>query len=663
LKSLCWASALILAGSALAAPAAALAQDASQLDLERLLNQQVTSASKYAQRIADAPSAVTVITADDIRRMGAADLPEVLRMVPGLNLRQKAPGSYATSARNEYAMLSPKILVLVDGRATMAEAYNLTIWQSVPLSIDQIERIEVVRGPGSALYGANAYDGVISITTKRPTGGTQVLATAGAGQFDEHRGSLLYRQSLGAVRIDAMLDRTQREHHEVLPGSGSQERLANQLQHGSVRLAWSNPAGVDVELSTGGTMARYTDVYFDLPNGFSADTIDKYYVLGSYSHPNIVGSATLGARAYVNRSFSTGDAEAHSYDAEATLETMLGTAHRLVFGVNAKRYEVPRFSLLKGEHAENLFAAYIQDTWTISSHWDLIAGVRSDRHPLSGTTLSPRASLLFKPSQLHTIRASGGRAFRKPNILEFSSDWEYRLSADMPFLGSARIRGNRFLLPESVTSHELGYIGSWGPYVTVTADLFHNHHADLVDLPVIRADTVLFPTPVGPVPVVLPREWMFQNREAGVARGGEVSVTALPASWLRTQANYAFTRLHKEVPGELTWTRTSAPAHKVNAEIGIRPIPSVWVNSTFHFTSEVDHSEGISGPAESAKPLADAQYVTPGYQLLNVNVSADVWRGVTTSLYVQNLLDAEHRDFVHGAHFGRRIVGKVSVQF
>src|SRR5512142_2367842 len=162
------------------------AQEPADTGLQALLARRVTvghfqtvaSASRFSERAADAPAAVTVVTAEDIRRMGAVTIAEALRMVPGLNVITVADGTTTLTARNGIVPISPRVLILLDGRPTAMELYSYTDWAALPVTLNQVEAIEVVRGPGSTLYGANAYDAVIDITTVKPGVGTSIDASA-----------------------------------------------------------------------------------------------------------------------------------------------------------------------------------------------------------------------------------------------------------------------------------------------------------------------------------------------------------------------------------------------------------------------------------------------------------------------------------------------------
>ena len=374
------------------------AQDASELDLESLLNQRISSASKFTQRIADAPSAVTVITAEDIQRMGAIDLPDVLRMVPGLNVRTKSKGAVTVSARNGYEAGSPRVLVLLDGRATVFELHSITMWETLEVTLSQVERIEVVRGPGSALYGANAFDGVISIITKRPAGGTEVDVTAVGGDFGERGANVSGRTSRGALRFDGFLStgesEVQNHPSSLAPVSGVHG--TNDFTKGGVRLGWSNPSGVDLEVS-GGISHGESLSYYHYAYGTFSEQLRNAYGQVRYTHPQLIAGAALTAQLYHNTRYGTADGwDASTSHAEFMLDRSVGSAHRVIAGAVARNVSSGHYSVLDGGRSHFLPAMYVQDAWTISPRWELTGGVRFDHHPETGGKVSPRCYTLVQ---------------------------------------------------------------------------------------------------------------------------------------------------------------------------------------------------------------------------------------------------------------------------
>jgi hypothetical protein len=169
--------------------------DLTELKIEDLMNVDVTSASKKEQKISRVPSAIFVITQEDIFRSGATNLPDLLRMVPGLEVAQINPSTWAISARGFNAQYSNKLLVLIDGRTVYTPLFSGVYWDAQDVPIDSIERIEVIRGPGATVWGANAVNGVINITTKLASGTQGGIATAEGGTLDHGAG--MVRQTTG----------------------------------------------------------------------------------------------------------------------------------------------------------------------------------------------------------------------------------------------------------------------------------------------------------------------------------------------------------------------------------------------------------------------------------------------------------------------------------
>src|SRR5580765_4246763 len=187
----------------LAVPAAALAQkptpDLSQMSIEDLMNIEITSASRKEQRAADAAAAVFVITHDDIRRSGMTTIPDLLRLAPGVQVAQINSNKWAVSVRGFNALYANKLLVLVDGRSIYNRIFSGVFWDAEDPMLDDIDRIEVIRGPGAAIWGANAVNGVINIVTKS-TADTQGVLVRADGGGSGALGSFRYGGTLGSTR-------------------------------------------------------------------------------------------------------------------------------------------------------------------------------------------------------------------------------------------------------------------------------------------------------------------------------------------------------------------------------------------------------------------------------------------------------------------------------
>src|SRR5271168_5298868 len=193
------ACALVLVALGLLAAQAQNAQpDFTALQIEDLMNVDVTSASKKEQKLSQVPAAIFVITKEDIHRSGATDIPDLLRMVPGLEVAQINPSTWAISARGFNGQYSNKLLVLIDGRTVYTPTYSGVYWDTQDVPLDSIERIEVIRGPGATVWGTNAVNGVISIITKLARETQSGVATGEGGTLLHGAGTVRYGGKIGA---------------------------------------------------------------------------------------------------------------------------------------------------------------------------------------------------------------------------------------------------------------------------------------------------------------------------------------------------------------------------------------------------------------------------------------------------------------------------------
>src|SRR5580693_6022966 len=172
-------------------------QDLTQLSLEDLMNTKVTSVSKKEQKMSQVAAAIFVITQEDIRRSGATNLPDLLRMVPGLDVAQINANSWAISARGFNHQFSDKLLVLIDGRSVYTPLFGGVYWDTQDVPMEDIDRIEVIRGPGATVWGANAVNGVINVITKKTTETAGGLLTAGGGTHEQESGTAQYGGKIG----------------------------------------------------------------------------------------------------------------------------------------------------------------------------------------------------------------------------------------------------------------------------------------------------------------------------------------------------------------------------------------------------------------------------------------------------------------------------------
>ena len=450
--------------------------DLIQEDLDFLKEETVSIAVRRAQPISEAPSEVYVITDEDIRHSGATDLPTVLRRVPGLEVMQMTAADFNVSVRGDNQPSANKLLVLIDGRSIYLDSEGGVFWKAIPITLPEIKKIEVLKGPASAIYGFNAFDGVINIITKSPDEINGTLLQVGGGEFDTlmasaiHGGrykNLGYRFSYGYDQTNKWRDRDDQAFRS------NKFNLHTQYALSDVSKVFVEGGLVDV--------TEY-DGKFEEAATPSLDFTDSYVRVG-YEQPDFFlrgwwrrqpidtdtainpSLATFGPGG-TNGIFVTGtdgnhihDATFTTYDLETQHSVPLGTYNLLTYGINY-RYIHSKSTYLSKTVEENRLGFFLQDEWTIHPDLHLIPGVRYDLHTEINPTFSPRVSLIYKLAKDHTLRATFAQAYRPPNTFQTHIE---ATSTTTLFGGAVAIptpiRGNDNLKPEKISSYSLEYQG------------------------------------------------------------------------------------------------------------------------------------------------------------------------------------------------------------
>ncbi len=506
-------------GLILSLTALALAPDPGQAEgemTERLFFQpieKVITAGRTEQSIERAPATVTVISSAEIKASGALTIPELLRFVPGLDVMTISASHAEVNARGLNQLLSNKMLVLIDGRSVYFDFYGGIVWEGLPVLLDQIERIEVVRSPSSALYGANAFSGVINIITKTPRQmkGSQIKVQAGENGTlfssllaGAQRGDTDFRVALGSRRLNS-LDSTDHNSENVVLGN----IYLGHLFQNNLRLS------VEGGMSYGSVehMVRME------MNEFDATT--------TYAKLNLERDG-FRFQAFWNRGdetadpfFSPGEDVSILYntlDLEAQNMTEAGGKNTLIYGASY-RLNTIESSIIDKDHSQNLLAVYFQDEYRPVPEISLLAGFRMDHHPLVGASLSPRGSLIYSPRSDHTLRFSVGQAFRNPSF----TDSYFQLMTPYGLL----IQGQPDLESEKITTWELGYTYFPSHIFRAEIDIFTYRFRDYIgpDAPHLENG----------VPVQ-----SFHNLGRATASGFELSADVLPVPWMKLTSSYSF---------------------------------------------------------------------------------------------------------------------------
>ncbi|MCB9675711.1 MAG: TonB-dependent receptor [Alphaproteobacteria bacterium] len=571
----------------------------------------VVTASRVGQDPLDSPSTLTVLTDEDIRLSGATNLPDILRRVVGVDMMSLSSAQQDMSIRGFNRELANKVLILVDGRSTYLDFLGATIWATVPVSLEEIDRIEVIRGPGSAVYGANAVTGVINIITKTP-GEEPRTVFRGAGGTNGYGSGSVYTSQ----RVDRTSFRLSASYNQV----GRWAKSARVLEGTDTdALALESPL-VDNEdlalrvLRANGRVDRSvgTKGYVSLSGGLSrADNIEYFnigalgdYVIDDHAHHYVradAGYDVVHFRAFWNHDDAiTGpyvrQKGARDLDAKYRLDTVdleleaplsfdTGPlSHVLNVGIGYRRLDT-RFGYLAGgfdqPYAQNHFRGFLNEelTW---KDLKVVGSLRVDKHPLLDVqeTISPRAALIYRLFDKTSVRATAGRAFRQPNNIESYMDFNLPSTADGAYI---RDFGSQGLSPEQITTFEVGVHDESTYFHAADVVFYYNRVTNLIFLDSVTPSIEPFD----------PRTNGYQAGTTGWINQGDVytgygveaEIETYPTDGLDIFANVAVSTVLETPPDGEAVRDGSSSLVKMNLGAAYRTPYRIDISAQAHFVS------------------------------------------------------------------------------
>jgi iron complex outermembrane recepter protein len=421
--------------------------DLMEMDLGDLLDMEVTSVSKKAEPLFKASSAIYVITAEDMKRRGARNIPEALRGAPGVQVNQLTASQYQVSIRGFNEVYSNKLLVMVDGRTVYTPTFSGVYWDTLDVNMADIAQIEVIRGPGATLWGANAVNGVVNIITKSTKDTLGGNITLGSGN-QSHDISGRYGWEL-SEDVTARFY-TKYNYYEELEDSdlNGDDDSWEKHQYG-MRLDW--------QISESELLTAQGDFY--VANQFHSDT-DKRgsnFVL-AYDKSHDDGSST-SAKFFYNGYDSESDTlleDMDTYDFDVqhrwewdNHEMTLGGGYRTTHG----RYEQKGFVNIYSDHYE-FYNLYLQDKITISDTFSVTPGVKAEYNSYTNAEIMPSLRAAWTPNENHTVWGAISKAVRTPSFFENGS----KISTGQSFGPyGVYLRGNENQISEELMAYELGY--------------------------------------------------------------------------------------------------------------------------------------------------------------------------------------------------------------
>jgi iron complex outermembrane receptor protein len=520
--------------------------DLTSLSVDDLMNVEVTSVSRKGQKLSDTAAAVFVITQDDIQRSGATSIPEILRIVPGLDVARLTGNSWAISARGSNGQYANKLLVMIDGRNVYTPLFAGVFWDVQDTLIEDIDRIEVIRGPGGTLWGANAVNGIINIITKHAIETQGRLVSVGSGDVDGSSASARYGGSFGRNGYYRAYGKSFDRPDSV--GATTPAHDAWAVNRAGFRADWTSRKG--------DTFTAQGDLYRGMavngggpidPANPDANTTASTRVSGGdiqFRWKSIQSSrsdTTLQAYLYDSARRDTALLlNRRTLDIDFSHHLKLGSRNDTVWGAGYRRSEDPvdgpGFKLVRDSNIAATASAFVQDEIAVATAFHVIVGTKVQYDKTSNLQFQPTLRVLLKVNQRQTIWAAVTSAIRTPAETELYGRIVVGAFPDgTGNTGLIVVTGNPALKPERVESYEVGYRWQVSPNTGFDATAFHNRMHDLL----ATATQVPFVDSSGRVIVPL----NIENSMEGKAYGTELFLTeTLTPTW-NVELGYSFLHL------------------------------------------------------------------------------------------------------------------------
>lgn len=638
-RRICNIAGLVLA---LSVSSPAQQQDLTQMSLDDLMKLQVTSVSKKEQTFFKTGASVFVITREDIRRSGMTNIPDLLRMVPGVEVARIDANSWAVSIRGFNNRYATKVLVMIDGRSVYTPGFSGVYWDQQIVPLEDIDRIEVVRGPGGTMWGADAVNGVINIITRSAQDTRGGLVSAGTGSEDSARGLVQYggrlgkhssyrvfgnyfniesatlangssaadgwRASQGGFRWDWERDKNQVTLEGDLFRTDEGQTLTTVLRNQSYQTATFNDP---VAVRSGDILGRWTHTY---SNGSQA-SLQLYY--DRFTRFDQASSAETDAAA---------DFQYHFHAGRNDFVTGLG------YRFDSLDYNgLYDFTFTPSYLTAPLYTTFLQDEISLTGTLALTLGSKFEHNSFTGFEFEPGASLVWTPNNRNTVWASAARAIRQPSWFDFNSVLDLTTIptgngtfADLLALGNTKMRAERMF------DYEIGYRVQPSKRVSLDVTGFLSHYGDLRTM---EPGGPYFTTDPAPPHLVLVNYWenLAHGRDYGVEFSGNWNVTA----WWRLSPGFSFlqARLTRD-PG--------SQDSSVEASMGDSPKHEAQLRST------IDLPHGLEWDVSAYYVGRLATGPVPSYTRLDSRLGWRVGEHTDLSVAGQNLLAPRRFEFADG---------------
>jgi len=579
----------------------------ADLSLEELANLEVTSVSRRAERLSDAPASIFVITGDDIRRSGATSIPEALRLAPNLEVARVDSRQYAISARGFNNTIANKLLVLIDGRTVYTPLFSGVFWDAQDTLLEDVDRIEVISGPGATLWGANAVNGVINVITRRAAETQGTLLVAGAGNLE--RGAAARQGGKlgvdGAFRVYGKI--SDRDHTSRADGTSVHDSWDS--GQAGFRADWGTAAGAftlqgdayrgtidqaapgDIRISGGNVLARWAR---QLSGG------DRVQVQAYFDNTEREIPGTFGERLNI-------------FDVEFQHALRVGSQHSVIWGGGYRRADdhvsnTAAVAFLPADRNLRWGNLFAQDEVALrGDELRLTLGAKAQSNPYTGTEFLPSARIAWKPDASRLVWSALSRAVRAPARL----DRELFVPGQPPFF----LAGGPDFRSEISKVLELGYRAQPSRRAWYSVTLFHSVDDHLRSLE---------PGPAGSL--VIGNE--MEGKSTGIEAWGSLQAAE------RWRLSAGLLALHQDLhlkPGSGDTTGVAAAGNDPKHQWNLRS--SLDLPGRQEFDMMLRHVAPLPNPG------------VPGYTAVDARYAWHFERGLEVAVIAQNLFDRSHPEF------------------
>jgi iron complex outermembrane receptor protein len=669
----------------------------------------VVSASKAEEKLIDAPATMSVITSQAIATAPSANFAELLRSIPGVNITQVSARDINVTSRAATGTLATGQLALLDGRSLYQDFFGFVMWDFLPVNFDEVKQVEVIRGPASAVWGANALYGVVNVISKSPREIQGASGTLGFGGFDRPQGDAGSVWSVSATWADAPNDRWS---YKVSGGGYSQDpfsRPTGQIPCERPDVCPVPTTNYPAFVNQGTTQPKFdARVDYDYEDGrklsFSGGVAGTDGIMHSGIGPFDIRSGSVmsyvkanftkrGLRAGFFTNLLNGDADqlltrglngapiqfdfdTKTFDFDLSNVQAIAKRHVLSYGGNL-RFNAPSLSIAPGADNRTEFGAYVQDEIFLTDMFRWVVGGRLDRFDyIDDVVFSPRTTFMIKPQENQTIRVSYNRAYRAPSVINNHIDLVISEPLDLrpinpllpfPYLLPVSIVGNQDLQEQSLDAFELGYSGVvLNGRAIISAAFYVNRTKNEILFTQDGVYTAAAPPSNWPLPPavitllaaqgrLLPSRFTYRNFGESTSRGLELGVNGVINPQVSVFANYSY-QTDPDPKGD------NFPLTELN-------LPP---NNRFNVGANVSYgrylgnfSVGYADDAFWQDVLNDPYHgTTDAYTLVSAAFGFR-WADdkITTSVKIVNLGNSDIQQHVFGDVTKRQIMGEVKVRF